>query len=145
MKSGASGRAINLNHSTYHYDVDDYREDVEQELYDKGLQKYGKQGSQLHSFQRRLHVGKIRSVDRYSTRYDSSTLRYDMLRNIKNGHRDVKCMRDQFHRHEGLKHPLKEDPGFKVRKIIMRNDELNKLIASDKCQDDSCNRHDHVL
>ena len=54
-------------------------------------------------------------------------------------------MRDQFYCYESLEHPLEENPGLEVGQIIVSNDQLDQLITSDKCQNDSCNWHDHIL
>ena len=66
-----------------------------------------------------------------------------MLGDIKYRHRDIECVGDQHDCHEGLEDPLEEDPCFKVRQVIVINNQLNQLIAGYECQNQPRYRDDH--
>ena len=76
---------------------------------------------------------------------DTARLTDHITCHVKYGKRDIERIADQRHRDKCLKHPLEKDPGFKVREIVVRDDELDQLVAGDERQDQSSDRHDDIL
>ena len=65
-----------------------------------------------------------------------------MLRHIKDRHDNVEGVRNQHDSHEGLKDPLKKDPRFKVRQVVVFDDQLDQLVAGNERQKHACYRND---
>ena len=68
-----------------------------------------------------------------------------MLRHIKYSHHDIEGVGDKSYGYKGLEDPFEEDPCFKVGKVIVVNDHLNQLVAGNECQDQACNRDNHLF
>ena len=76
---------------------------------------------------------------------DAAGLTDHITCHVKYGERDIECIADQRHRDKCLEHPLEKDPGLKVRKIVVRDDELDQFVAGDEGQNQSRDRHDDIL
>ena len=136
---------IDLDHPPIYDDEDKDRNDIEQKLYDKALQEDPKQRTAIHCLQRSLHRGKRRRINSRAALNDTARLTDHITCHVKYGKRDIERIADQRHRDKCLKHPLEKDPGFKVREIVVRDDELDQLVAGDERQDQSSDRHDDIL
>ena len=68
---------------------------------------------------------------------------YHMLGDIKDRHRNVECVRDQYDCHERLEYPFEEYPCLKVCKVVVIDDQLDQLIAGDEREDQARNGNDH--
>ena len=65
-----------------------------------------------------------------------------MLRHIKDCHDNVEGVRNQHDSHKCFKDPFEEDPRFKVRQVVVFDDQLDQLVAGNKRQEHACYRND---
>ena len=89
MKSGASGRAVNFNHSP----VDNHENhDIERghgKAHKDGLEPEPEQGAELHRLQLCLHIGQHIRGNFGAPLYQSRRLLDNGLRHIKHAHHDI--------------------------------------------------------
>lgn len=62
---------------------------------------------------------------------------------IKNSHRNVKAVGDQFYRYKSFKDPLEENPCFKAGEIIVINNHLDQFPAGNEGKYQTCYRNNH--
>jgi len=58
---------------------------------------------------------------------------------------DIKAMRDQHYCNISLEYPFEEYPCFKVRQIVVGDDQLNQLITCNECENHTGNRHNRIV
>ena len=54
-------------------------------------------------------------------------------------------MRDQHYCYIRLEYPFEEYPCFKVRQIVVCDDQLNQLITCNECENHTGNRHNRII
>ena len=122
MKSGASGRAINLNHTPYQHQHDAEGKDGHGNPQQHGFYQQSEQFADLHRFQLRFDVAQRRcKVYAGTPADDAGALLYYILTDLKNRHRNVKGVGHKVNCHEYLENPLVEREGFKVVKVVFFN------------------------
>lgn len=114
MKSGASGRAVNFNHTPVDNDENHDIQGRHGELHEEGLQEDTKERPQLHCLKLGLHIVQNLRRDGGGALYQARRLVNDLLGNIKYRHDDIEGVGQDHHRNKGLENPLKKDPCVEV-------------------------------
>ena len=116
MKSGASGRAIHLDHSSVDHKEDGDGEDMGAEAHKNALKPQAQQRTDAPVRQSRSQIAHhAGNVDPRVGDDDASALIDYALRHVEYRHDDVPGVGDDEHRAEGLEDPLPEKPGVKIR------------------------------
>ena len=132
------GHQIHLNHPAVDDQEDTDGEDLRTQPHEDALEPQPQQGANAPIRELGLQVGGHAGyVDARVRNNDAGALAHHILRHIEHRHDDVPGVGDDEHRAEGLEDPLEEDPGVEVMEIVLFNDELDKLIAHDKGEDDA--------
>ena len=114
MKSGASGRAVYLDHTPIDDDEDHDGEYPEGELDDEAHQVDAQQSTHAVGLQGGLHRGDGRVADRRGRADDAPAPGDHVLADIKDRHHDIEAVGDERDGHEGLEYPLEDDPGLEI-------------------------------
>ena len=129
ITSGASGRAIHLDHPAIDHQEDADGEDLRTQPHEDALEPQPQQGADAPVRELGLQVGGHAGyVDARVRDDDAGALADHVLRYIEHRHDDVPGVGDDEHRAEGLEDPLEEDPGVEVVEIVLFYDELDQLI-----------------
>lgn len=99
----------------------------------------------IHLHQCFFHSFKGRRVHCCPGRYNAGAGIYHILGHIKDCHHNVKGVGNQRDRYKGFKNPFKKYPGFKIRQIIVVNNQLDQFITGDKGEDQARNRDDDAF
>ena len=146
MKSGASGRAIHLNHSAVDHQEDADGKYLRTQPHKHALKPQPQQGAHAPvgklGLQIAHHAG---DVDARVRDNDPRRLTDHILRHIEHRHDDVPGVRDDQHRAEGFENPLEENPGVEVVEVVLLDNKLNQLIAHDKGENNARDGDDHRL
>ena len=65
-----------------------------------------------------------------------------MLRHIEDRHGDVEAVCDDGNGQKGFENPFEEDPGLKIRQIVVVNNHLDQFITGNEGENHTCNRDD---
>ena len=116
IESGASGRAVNLYHTTIENDRDENGHDFETQADKQRFYGQAKQFADAHSLhtgshliQRCLNINACAAVD------NPGCPGYDILPDVKDRHHDVEGISHEVDCHSRLEKPLEEHPCVHVR------------------------------
>ena len=144
MTSGASGRAIHLDHTAVDHQHDTDGKGVHGKPHKKGLEPQAEQFPRGKCLQLRLHIrDNAVNVNGGLPDDDARALVDDALAHIKDRHDDIPCIGYDQHRAEGLEYPFEEHPGIHVVHVVFLCHKLDQLIAHHKSKDNPGNRDDH--
>ena len=141
MKSGASGRAIYLDHTAIHNDKDHDGQHPHAQVDNVGLQPQADQLPHPHCFKLRFQVGQ-RSGDVHVPVYHAGALAHHILGDVKHRHDDSKAVGEQVCGNKGFENPLEDVERIKIVHVVLFQDHLDQLIDKDKSQDNSRNGND---
>ena len=146
MKSGASGRAVNFDHTAIN---DDENADIQRPHgnADKdGLEPQAEQRSQVHFHEPGLHIRHDGGdVDGGVRADDPRRLRHDALGHIEHTHDDIPGIGDDEDSSGALEHPFEKHPGIHVMQVVLLHNELDQLQGHHKSQDCPGNGDDDGL
>ena len=146
MKSGASGRAIDLDNTSIHDDEDADAEHPRDNPHQGALEPKPKQRADVHLHQRLLHIAHQRGhIQGRIADDDAGSLIDNMLRHIKNGHHDIPCVGYDEYCAERFENPLEENERLKVMEVVAVNQQLNQFQAHHERQDDSRDGDNDIL
>ena len=95
MKSGASGRAVNLDHTAINDDKDTDIQRPHGNADKERLEPQAEQRPQVHIHQPGLHIGHDRGdVDGSVGTDDARRLRHHTLGHVEHSHHDIPCVCD---------------------------------------------------
>ena len=144
MKSGASGRAIHLDHAAVNDQHDTDGEGVHGQPHKEGLEPQAEQFPGSQGFKLLLHIrDNAVYVNGGVPDDDPRALIDHALADIENPHDDVPCVRYDQNRAEGFEYPLEEHPGIHVVHVVFLCHKLDQLITHHKGKDNPGNRDDH--
>lgn len=133
MKGGASGRAINLYHSSECDDEDTDGKCPCADTHKQGLEPETKQRSNVHFHEPCFQIHDDRIEVDARIRNDHARCAADhALRDVKDCHHDIPCVGDDEHRRKGLENPLIEHKRLKIVEIVAVDDHLDQLDGHDK-------------
>ncbi len=137
---------VYLDHPPHQHKHDAEGQDRRRDLQKQGLHQKSDQFPDPHSVQLGLHVsqggGKI---DTGASADDARALLNDVLSQLEYRYGDIKGVRDQIDGHERFEDPFEDGKGVKVVEIVPVDDHGDKLIGQDKGDDESRDRHHHVI
>ena len=139
MKSGASGRAIDLHHTAIHDDENRYTEYFHGKTDEEGLQVEGQQLAQFQGHEGGLQGEQGGVIHRRVSCDDAAGFSDDSLRQIKNPHDDVKGVGDQVDGAAGLDDPFGNQGRLKAGQVVVLGDHLHQLIAGHQGQENTRN------
>ena len=144
MKSGASGRAINLDHAAVGHKENTDRQDVHGQAHNKGLKPQAEQAADGHAFQLNLKAGyQAVKVDGCFTDDNAGTLVDNALGGIEHTHNDIPCVANYEDGKGRLENPAEEHGSIEVVHIVLFGNHLDKLMAHHKGKDGRCNGQHH--
>ena len=144
MKSGASGRAIDLNHSSVDDDENHNGQYAHGDADKEGLQEQPEQGAYVHLHHAGLQHGKPDVVDPCVAGNNAAGICHHLLRHVEHRHDDVKRIRDHPNRNGSFENPLQNQCRFKLCHIVVFSNHLNQFIASNEGQNHTCNGQHHI-
>ena len=140
------GHQIHLNHSAVDHQEDADGKYLRTQPHEHTLKPQPQQSAHAPvgklGLQIAHHAG---DVDTCVGDDDPRRLTNHILRHIEHRHDDVPGIRDDQHGAEGLENPLEENPGVKVVKVVLLDDELDQLVAHDKGENNARDGDDHRL
>ncbi len=144
MTSGASGRAINFNHSPVGHKENADGKNVHGQAHDKGLEPQAQKPAHAHSLQLALQVRyQGVKVNGCLPDNDACALIDDALGGVEYAHDDVPCIADDQNCKSRFENPAEEHGAVKVVHIVLFHDHFNQFIAHDKGEDGPGNGDDH--
>ena len=144
MKSGASGRAVDLNHAPVHDHKNDDAQDPHGDADEEGLQKQPEQRANVHLHHAGLQHGKPDVIHPRVARNDAAGIGHHLLCQVKDRHHNVESIADEPHRHRRFENPAHDEGRLKLRHVVVLGDHFDQLITGDKGQDDACDGQHHV-
>ena len=139
MKSGASGRAIYLNHPAVDNDKNHDRQNLHGDADEEGLQKQAKQWPHIHLHEAGFQPGQTHLVDSGVACDDIAGFSDDFLCQFKDAHDDIEGVGDQVDGAAGLDDPLGNQGGLEAGEIVVLGDHLHQLITGHQGQKNTCN------
>ena len=136
--------AIYLNHSSVHDDKNDDAQDSHGDADEETLQEKPEQGAYVHLHQAGLQHGKPDVVHPRVARNNVAGICHHLLRHVEHRHDDVKRIRDHPNRNGSFENPLQNQCWFKLYQIVVFSNHLNQFIASNECQNHTCNGQHHI-
>ena len=138
MKSGASGRAVNLNHSPIEDDCNENGHNLETQADHQRFYGQAKQLTDTHCFKAASHgiEGGLYVDIGIAADYSGSS-RNDILTDVEYRHHDVKGIGYEVDRDCGLEEPLEEHPCVHLVHIVLFRYHGNKLVTQHKGNDDT--------
>ena len=140
MKSGASGRAINLDHTSINNNKNHDGQNLHSDADEEGLQKQAEQRSYIHLHEAGFQAGQAHLIDGGVACYDAAGFSNNFLRQVKDCHRDVEGIGNQVDGAAGLDDPLGNQGRFKTGEIVVLGDHLHQLITGHQGQENARNR-----
>ena len=139
MTSGASGRAVDLDHTP----VDDHKNDNAQDPHgdadEEGLQKQSEQGSYVHLHQAGFQHGQTNVVDTGISGDDAAGIGHHLLGDVEHCHHNIESIADEPDGHCRFEDPAHDEGRLKLCHIVVLGDHFDQLITGDEGQDDACN------
>ena len=123
---------IDLHHPPVDDDEDHDGEDHGADLDDEGLHEDPEKLPDLQGLQSGAEIRQGGSIHLGAAGDEAGARVHHMLRHVEDGHGDVEGVGDQHHRDSGLEDPLEDDPGLKVCKVVVFDDQLDELIAGNE-------------
>ena len=146
MKSGASGRAVNFNHTAIEDDRDENRHNLEAQTDQQRLYGQAEQFANAHRFHAGTHLFKSGfDVDIRVAAYDTGCTGYDILTDVEDRHHNVKGVGNEVDRHSCLEKPLEEHPCVHVMQVVFLGDHGDQLVTQDKGDDDTSDGDYHIF
>ena len=136
--------AIDLNHTPVHDDENNDAQDPHGDADEEGLQKQPEQGAYIHLHQAGLQHGKPDVVHPRVARNNATGICHHLLRHVEHRHDDVKRIRNHPNRNGSFENPLQNQFWFKLYHIVVFSNHLNQFIASNECQNHTCNGQHHI-
>ena len=137
MKSGASGRAIHLDHAAVDDKHDTDGKGVHGKPHEKGLEPQPEQFSRAQGFKLRLHIrDDAADINGGISDDDACAAVHNALPHIKDTHDNIPCVRHDQYRAGRLEHPLVNVRNIKIMEIVPLNYHMDEL----KCHDERKNK-----
>ena len=120
MKSGASGRAVNLNHTPVQNNRYQHRHDFHAKADKACFEHKQEQFGDFHCVKSGLHGRESGgNINAGAAADHARRAGNNVLRHVEYRHSDVKGMRDDKHRNERFEKPLKEHERVDVVHIVL--------------------------
>ena len=129
MKSGASGRAIDFQHTAIDKDENDDAHDLHRKADEQGLHEQPQQGAQLHGFKRGLQRCQHIRGDVGGALDNASGSGNHALGQIEHGVYYVECVGEDEDGRRRFEYPLEEHPCINVMEVIPVYEHLDQLIG----------------
>ena len=144
MKSGASGRAVDLNHSSIDDDKNHDGQDAHGDADEEGLQEQPEQWAYVHLHHAGLQHGKPDVVDPCVAGNNAAGICHHLLRHIEHRHDDVEGVGDHPDRNGSFEDPFHQQRRFKLCHVVVLGDYLDQLITGNKGQNYASNGQHHI-
>ena len=144
MKSGASGRAVDFNHSSVDDDENHNGQNAHGDANEEGLQEQPEQGSYVHLHHAGLQHGKPDVVDPCVTGNNAAGICHHLLSHVKHRHDDVESVGDHPDRNGSFEDPFHQQRRLKLCHVVVLGDHLDQLIAGDEGQNHACYGQHHI-
>ena len=123
---------VDLHHPPVDDDEDHDGEDHGADLDNEGLHEDPQQFPDLQGLQSGAEIRQGGGIHLGAAGDEAGTSVHHVLCHVKDGYGDIKGVGDQHHRDRGLEDPLEDDPGLKVCKVVVFDDQLDELVAGNK-------------
>ena len=144
MKSGASGRAVDLNHSSVDDDENHDGQDAHSDADEEGLQEQPEQWAYVHLHHAGLQHGKPDVVDPCVAGNNAAGICHHLLSHVEHRHDDIESVGDHPDRNGSFEDPFHQQRRFKLCHVVMLGDHLNQFITGNEGQNHACNGQHHI-